>query len=164
MSMLEMIPEAYKSFSTLSASCFKVYKSGAPVKPKIVTLSDILLVFTLFIMGFSAPCGKELIELIALSTSLYTSSISASSKPLIVMAEIFSDEVELISSIPSIPLNDCSILMVTPSSISSGDAPGYITLIFIIRGSVSGKKDFLMVNKLYTPNITTTTITAFAQM
>ena len=35
----------------------------------------------------------------------------------------FSEDVDKISSIPEMPCNACSILMVTPSSISIGEAP-----------------------------------------
>ena len=43
---------------------------------------------------------------------------------LLVMVAAFSDEVDSVSSIPEMPLRDSSIFTVTPSSISSGEAPG----------------------------------------
>ena len=85
-----------------------------PIPPEVI----------FFKIGFSAPAGKELIELIAFSTSLNNWSILASWYALILTDAEFSEEVELISSIAESPLMACSILIVTPSSISVGDAPG----------------------------------------
>ena len=76
------------------------------------------------IIGRSAPCGNELIELIVFSTSLNNSSISVSVYALIVTVELFSLDVEFISSISAKPFMACSTFMVTPSSISFGEAPG----------------------------------------
>jgi len=48
---------------------------------------------------------------------------------------MFSDEVDVISFIPSIPFRDSSILVVIPSSISSGDAVTDATWSAIYQGA-----------------------------
>ncbi len=87
-----------------------------------------------------------------LFTAFFTSESAASilyplSTSINIFAE-FSFEVEVKRSIPTIPLRLSSIFKMMPSSISWGEAPGYITLIEIFLFSINGKKDDF---KLLTP-------------
>ena len=54
---------------------------------------------------------------------------------------VFSLDVEVTLITPGIPFRFSSILRITPSSISSGDAPGYVAFIEINLESISGKND-----------------------
>ena len=63
----------------------------------------------------------------------------------------FSLDVEVYCSTPVRPFRFCSILFTTPSSISSGDAPGYTAVIVMSLLSTRGKKVVLSFPKLIQP-------------
>ena len=87
----------------------------SPAKFMNATVSD---GFCLKITGLSAFSGNELIRSTAFLTSVISSSKSALYTPVTIMDATFSEETDLISSIPLIPFKDSSIRVVTPSSIS----------------------------------------------
>ena len=112
------------TFEAISISAISLTASFLEEIPTKATTLPIPPDLIRVIIGRSAPCGNELIELIVFSTSLNNSSISVSVYALIVTVELFSLDVEFISSISAKPFMACSTFMVTPSSISFGEAPG----------------------------------------
>ena len=75
-------------------------------------------------MGLSAAVGRAEIPSTAFFTSISTSSILYSPVVSIDTLDRFSTDVDDISLIPISPLTASSIREVTPSSISTGEAPG----------------------------------------
>ncbi len=78
------------------------------------------------ICGASRTSGGKSVARLTPSriSSLMSSLLSASTSIVTVMMEMFSIEYEVISSMPEIPSISSSILLVTLSSTSFGDAPG----------------------------------------
>ena len=91
----------------------------------------------------SIPTGKEGTLSTAFLTSKSMKSISFPFSISTLILPLFSFEVEVTRSTPLSPLRLSSIFRTTPSSISWGEAPGYIIFILIFLESTSGKKDDL---------------------
>ena len=136
MATCETSGEARSSSRMFSAKTFIVFKS---VSPKRTIDRALDLNFCWYTTGFSALTGKEPIRSTAFLTSVRTLSISAPRMASMLTTPTFSEEVEVTRSIPSRPSRFSSILRMTPSSTSSGEAPGYRTWIMMRFGAISGK-------------------------
>ncbi len=119
-----MTPELRKSSSIRWACVFKVSKSISSFDGTRFNIMAIDRERRFETMGRSAADGSEDIPSTAFFTSCNTSFISYCPVVSMVTTELFSTEVELISFIPTIPRIASSIRLVTPSSISTGEAPG----------------------------------------
>ena len=143
---------ARRSYSICLAICFKVAKStSSPLKKK----SKVSRMFSCFATtNGSIPEGKLGTRSTAFFTSESITSISSSISISTVILPPFSLDVEVTRSMPTNPFRLSSIFKTIPSSISSGAAPGYVTLIVIISDSINGKKDDCIFNIPITPKIT----------
>ncbi len=113
-----------RSSSICRAICFNDFKEMfSALIEKVITLFIISVLKTI---GGSISVGKELMRLTAFFTSSSTISVLKSLKTSTVIFAEFSDEMEVTRSIPVTPRRLSSIFNTIPSSISSGDAPGYI--------------------------------------
>ena len=83
-----------------------------------------LILSTFAIIGGSIPEGKEGTLSTAFLTSAKTTSMLLPFKVSTLMVAEFSLDTDVTRSIPTIPFKLSSILSTTPSSISSGEAPG----------------------------------------
>ena len=121
---------------------------------------------TFAITGGSMPEGKEGTRSTAFFTSDNTTSMFFPFSTSTFTLAVFSFEIEVTRSTPTIPFKLSSILRTTPSSISAGDAPGYTKLILINCESVKGKNDDFKpiaprIPKIRNANIMTFTATGY---
>ena len=101
-----------------------VFKVRSPTSPATATLITWRRTTTSWITGSSASSGKVEMASTRVLTSLSSRCTSAPSCASMVTVPAFSAEVEWTSSIPSRPCTASSTRITTPSSTSSGAAPG----------------------------------------
>ena len=120
-----------------------------------------LMLSTFAITGGSIPEGKDG----TLSTAFFTSDKTISiflplTTSTFTEAE-FSLDTDVTLSTPTIPFKLSSIFKTTPSSISSGEAPGYVRLMLINCESTKGKKEDFIPKTPIIPKATNAIINTF---
>ncbi len=102
----------------------------------------------------SRSTGNEGTRSTAFLISAKTTLISSSSSISTDTVPVFSDDMDVNLSMPCKPLRLSSIFRITPSSTSCGEAPGYMAVIVIVLGGISGKnEEFILDSPCHPPKM-----------